>query len=183
MKKGFTLIELLVVIAIIGILSAIGLVSLNGAREKARDAQAKSDLGQMRTALTLFADDNSSAYPDTVGGGQDFSSNTDGDASTGVWLDGGDIVGPYLGSELISPSVSTYIYKANAVNTGNNDSTDYVLYYPLESGTGGNFYAIFEDGMVYDYSDTVDTAPHCDALPDTDGCCLDADENNDCSDG
>ncbi|MFA6512309.1 MAG: prepilin-type N-terminal cleavage/methylation domain-containing protein, partial [Patescibacteria group bacterium] len=31
-KKGFTLIELLVVIAIIGILSAIGLVSLNGAR-------------------------------------------------------------------------------------------------------------------------------------------------------
>lgn len=62
-KKGFTLIELLVVIAIIGILSAIGLVSLNGAREKARDAQRKSDIGQMNTALALYYDDNNSTYP------------------------------------------------------------------------------------------------------------------------
>jgi len=58
-KKGFTLVELLVVIAIIGVLSTLAVVSLNNAREKARDAKRVSDIKQVQTALELyFADSN-----------------------------------------------------------------------------------------------------------------------------
>lgn len=57
-KRGFTLIELLVVIAIIGLLSTLAVVSLNGARSKARDARRVSDLNATRSALEVYRDDH-----------------------------------------------------------------------------------------------------------------------------
>ena len=61
-RKGFTLIELLVVIAIIGILAAMILVAVSGARAKARDSKRKSDLRSYKSALAQYFTDND-AYP------------------------------------------------------------------------------------------------------------------------
>ena len=65
-KRGFTLIELLVVIAIIGLLSTLAVVSLNSARQKARDARRQSDIKQISTAMELYMSQVDS-YPTYVG--------------------------------------------------------------------------------------------------------------------
>lgn len=58
--KGFTLIELLVVIIIIGILSAIALPSFLSQTSKARQSEAKNNLGAVnRTQLAYYLDNQS----------------------------------------------------------------------------------------------------------------------------
>lgn len=67
--RGFTLIELLIVIAILGILAAAVLVAVNPAKRQnqAKDAQIKSDIGQIATALqAYFTAPGAGSYPDTL---------------------------------------------------------------------------------------------------------------------
>ena len=64
-SAGFTLIELLVVIAIIAILASLLMSNFIGIRQRARDAQRKSDLQAIRSALEYYRADIG-AYPATA---------------------------------------------------------------------------------------------------------------------
>jgi prepilin-type N-terminal cleavage/methylation domain-containing protein len=139
MKKGFTLIELLVVIAIIGMLTSVVLVSMGGARKKARDAKRQMDIRQISTAMEL-------AYSDSAaecGGGENYIKY----GTVGTWY---DILvalpkvctstGQYLNPTPDDP-VSTSHYKWFGNNGDCTDATPtipagqwYCIYATLESG-------------------------------------------------
>lgn len=117
-KTGFTLIELLVVMAIIGILSAVVLTSLNGARQKGRDARRISDIKQIQLALELYYD-STNAYPVAIG-----------PANNSVLVNNG-----FIASLPIDPSNNAvYSYTPYAATTNVGACSSYHLGADLESG-------------------------------------------------
>lgn len=164
-KKGFTLIELLVVIAIIGILSAIGLVSLNGAREKARDSKARSDLATVRTALQLYTDDNSNQFPaEATNGTADLSPDSASAGAVGTfWTSGGPMVTEYM-SALLAPTAGRhygYISNSAANATPSTSTNHWVVFYNLEGAGGTYYYGVDDLNNVKDTKDADTTAPVC----------------------
>lgn len=64
-EKGFTLIELMIVVAIIGILAAIAIPNFMRYQAKAKQSEAKGNLGSIYTSLVTYYSEND-AYTGTI---------------------------------------------------------------------------------------------------------------------
>src|SRR3972149_1229307 len=87
--RGFTMIELLVAITIIGIISTIGYVNFDNARDKGRDSKRKQDLAAIKTALTSYYQDHDAYPPDLSNPNTEFPSD-----STDDWIP--DLASSYI---------------------------------------------------------------------------------------
>ena len=74
-KSAFTLIELMIVMAVIAILIGIILPMVGGFREEANMNRARGDLATLRTAMESYYIHHSNAYPITLAGLTDATTN------------------------------------------------------------------------------------------------------------
>jgi len=125
---GFTLIELLIVVAVLGILAAGIIIVMNPADQirKAKDAQRKSDLFQIKNALETYYNDFGQ-YP--------ASSDTDPSlpyrikADENTILNWGSTGWQYIGTLPKDPSSSKYYVYYSPL-----DRQSYYLYASLDRG-------------------------------------------------
>lgn len=116
-SKGFSLIELLIAISIIAILSALGLSVYQAVYKSARDAQRKSDLKMIQSALEQYRSDQMS-YPSQI----TFGSSIVVDSKT------------YLSKVPNDPKMSpNYLYQLQPSGCTGNSCTSYCLYAKLEN--------------------------------------------------
>lgn len=125
-RKAFTLIEIIVIIVVVGILAGMITIGLQGARVKARDAQRKSDLHDLKVAIIL-------SYPDDITSVKvkgTYTISTDATLVSGLsWL----VSGHYI-DVLPSDPKGTNQYEYMTSATG----SDFAVFASLENSRDGD---------------------------------------------
>ncbi len=122
-QDGFTLIEVMVVVVILGILAAFIVPKIMDRPDAARIAKAKSDIGAIESALSLYRLDNHK-YPSTDGG---LEALVDKPADAPSWKEDG-----YLQRLPVDPWGKPYQY----LNPGVHGSID-IFSYGADGADGG----------------------------------------------
>lgn len=146
---GFTLLELLIVVAIIGLLAAIVVVALNGAREGGRDGGRKTQVQEFIKALELYYSDNG-VYPAPGGTPSypvDFASVESELSGSGYLraIPEDPLYGDAGYQYCVSPDQSSYTIAVNTEEDG--DGSDFCH---VTRGTGSDFgcASFIADGAV-----------------------------------
>jgi type IV pilus assembly protein PilA len=172
--KSFTLIELLVVIAIIAILASVTLVSIAGAKTRAKDAKIVTQLSSITNQAELYFASNGNYGVTTSGtpnyncvtGG--FSLNEGGGMFTGGTADNG--VFTLLAALAQSLNSSTTLSNSDALcNYSPTTNTTAVRAWSIaiKGATSGKFFCIDSTGVSRTY--TSSTSPAATALTGSPG--------------
>ena len=147
-EKGFTLVELLVVIIIIGILAAIALPNFLNQGAKAKQTEAKQNVGMHNRLQTVYRSENASFATKIDQLAMGTLSGTDGNASTTNYSY--VMSGSTDSAQLLATAIDTSLkaYSGGNIRYTNSDSKSVIAAAVCEANTPGTSTAIGISGTA-----------------------------------
>lgn len=148
-NPGFTIVEIIVAVVVVAILASVTIISYNGAQQRARDTDRKSDISNLVKALEMYYSDNGQ-YPTTSTSSSTINSSwyNSGDSS---WSEFTTLMSKYMDKVPTDPTNTTnlsglsangytYAYYGNRASyCGGRAGQMYLLVYRLEASAKQQF--------------------------------------------